>query len=99
MIKKLRGKSGESIGETLIALLISALALMMLAGAVSTVASLVSRSNAKMNEYYTSDNKLVTRSGTSTTFSIKLGDKYSYQAKGYENATFAGTPVIAYDAK
>ena len=36
MIKeKLNGQSGESIGETLVALLIAALALVMLAGAIS----------------------------------------------------------------
>ena len=48
---KLRGKTGESIGETLIALLISALALMMLAGAVSSAANVVNRSRAAMNTY------------------------------------------------
>ena len=103
IIKKLRGRSGESIAETLIALLISALALMMLAGAISTVADIISRSNAQMNEYYAADNNLVTRSsGTGTDpFSIKIeysSSTYSYQATPYENATFAGTPVIAYDA-
>ena len=40
---KLRGKRGESIGETLIALLISSLALVMLAGAISSAANIVTR--------------------------------------------------------
>lgn len=48
---KLRGKSGESIGETLVALLISALALMMLAGAVSAAANVVTKSRNAMDTY------------------------------------------------
>lgn len=51
-LAKLRGNAGESIGETLIALLISALALMMLAGAVSSAANIVSRNRAAITAYY-----------------------------------------------
>ena len=50
---KIRSHAGESIGETLIALLISALALMMLAGAISSAARIVTRNKAAMEEYYT----------------------------------------------
>jgi len=57
MRKRIRSKikscAGESIGETLIALLISALALMMLAGAVSSAAKIVTRNKTAMEEYYT----------------------------------------------
>ena len=52
VLKKLRGNAGESIAETLVALLISALALVMLAGAVSAASNIISKSNEKMNEYY-----------------------------------------------
>ena len=50
--KKLFSKTGESIGETLIALLISALALLMLAGAVSSAGKIVTRNRSAMNDYY-----------------------------------------------
>lgn len=50
---KIRSRAGESIGETLIALLISALALMMLAGAISSAARIVMRNKSAMEEYYT----------------------------------------------
>ena len=53
---KLRSRVGESIGETLIALLISALALMMLAGAISSAARIVTRSKTAMDEYYIGTN-------------------------------------------
>ena len=50
---KLRGRSGESIAETLVALLISALALMMLAGAVGAAANVITKSKTAMNTYNT----------------------------------------------
>jgi len=49
---RLRSCAGESIGETLIALLISALALLMLAGAVSSAGRIVTRNKAAMISYY-----------------------------------------------
>ena len=49
---KLRSRAGESIGETLIALLISALALLMLAGAISSAGRIVTRNKAAMISYY-----------------------------------------------
>lgn len=49
---KLRSQAGETIGETLIALLISALALTMLAGAISTAANLITKSEIVMTNYY-----------------------------------------------
>ena len=51
---KLRGRSGETIGETLVALLISSLALVMLAGAISAAARMVTISKTAVKEYYVS---------------------------------------------
>ena len=48
IFKKLSSQMGESIGETLVALLISALALVMLAGAVSSGMRIVTNSKEKM---------------------------------------------------
>lgn len=48
---KLRGKSGESLAETMIATLIAALALVMLAGAVSAAANVITRSKTAMKTY------------------------------------------------
>lgn len=50
---KLRSKKGETIGETLIALLISSLALLMLAGAISAAAKVVTSGKAAIEQYYT----------------------------------------------
>ena len=48
---KLRGRTGESIAETLIATLIAALALVMLAGAVASAARIVTTSKKAIEEY------------------------------------------------
>lgn len=58
--RKLRGRAGESIAETLVALLISALALLMLAGAVSSATNAVLRSKSKMTAYYATDTAMIT---------------------------------------
>ena len=52
ILLKIRSQSGESIGETLVALLISSLALVMLAGAVSSASNIITRSNQVMSDYY-----------------------------------------------
>ena len=53
IMAKLRSQAGESIAETLVATLIAALALLMLAGAVSSASNIITRSNDAMNDYYT----------------------------------------------
>lgn len=52
MKNKLKSQTGESISETLIALLIAAFALVMLAGAISSAASIITTSRKTMEEYY-----------------------------------------------
>ena len=101
MIKKLRGQAGESIAETLIALLISALALVMLAGAISTVAN----SNTKMMEYYRQDAALASQtggSGESITINIAASDSSLSETREntqlFINSAFQGTQVVSYAA-
>ena len=52
IIQKLSKKAGESIAETLVALLISSLALLMLAGAIQSSAKIITQSKKKMEDYY-----------------------------------------------
>lgn len=52
MKKKLRSQAGETLAETLITVLIIAVAMTMLAGMISATASMVKTSETKMNEYY-----------------------------------------------
>ena len=105
MMKKLRSRAGESIGETLVALLISALALMMLAGAISAAMRVVTSSTDKMNEYYAADNQIVT-AGTADanqgTTNVQLTEQapgtmsFAYSVKYYSNDQFSRNTVVTY---
>ena len=57
-IRRLRGRAGESIAEVLIALLISSLALMMLANMVGTSQKLVAGSKVSFSETVEKTNAL-----------------------------------------
>lgn len=102
--KKLHSKKGESLSETLVALLLSALALVMLAGAVSASFKVVNTSKTKLNEYYANSQALVSMSsaGTAATISIAPAvnsDKLnlpSYAIQYYKNDSFSSIPVISY---
>ena len=105
MMRKLRSRSGESLTETLVALLISCLALLMLAGAVSAATRVVLRSRDRMTEYYAADGALAVRAGARGTLSVSLSDTSDsaldledIPADYYENDAFARHPVIAYAA-
>lgn len=79
--KRLKSQTGESIGEVLIALLISSLALVMLAGMISATNNMVKKSETVMNDYYACNNELealtATRSNvTKTTGSITITGTY-----------------------
>ena len=50
--KRLRSQAGETIAEVLVAMLISVLALTMLAVMISSTLSMVNKSKLKMNDYY-----------------------------------------------
>ena len=54
---KMRNQLGESIGETLIALLISSLALLMLAGAISTAGRIITTNRNSMSTYYETEQR------------------------------------------
>ena len=103
LTNKLRSQSGESIGETLVALLISALALVMLAGAMTSALGMITKSRNKLNSYYDAENNVVTRTnGTQLNNGITITDKTyvispaSYNITYYVDSEFSNTPVIAY---
>lgn len=105
MIKeKLNGQSGESIGETLVALLIAALALVMLAGAISASLGVVNRGRDKLGDYYSANETINNRSGPGSNWSngITITDSsgiirtQEYSITYYSNSTFGNKPVVAY---
>ena len=83
MIKKIKNKlrspAGESIGETLAALLIAALALTMLAGAVTASAKVVDRSRDTLDAYYSAQEGLTKKQAGK---SVELPDKAQVKTDG-----------------
>ena len=107
--KKLKSQSGESLAETLVSLLIAALALVMLAGAMSTASGVILKSRDKLDKYYSANeedsgivkmasegaivNGGITIADTETTDMIS---SQSFKITYYKNDEFGNTPVVAY---
>jgi len=109
VLKKLNSRKGETISETLVALLISSLALTMLAGAITESANLVEKGRKKMDDYYTaneSDADVIRMTGAGEAASVTIEDAaesdklaaQSYEIVYYVNDEFDRTPVISYKA-
>ena len=112
MKKKIKARvkslAGETIAETLVALLISSLALLMLAGAVSSAVRIVLRSEDKLETYYEKDesvaahlnggNVRVTLTEDISDLSESIGP-FSYNGNYYLNNEFGRAAVISYSAK
>ena len=64
IFRRLKRRSGESIGEVLISVLISAVALVMLASMITTSAGLVKTGKDKLQRYYVGQDALTQYSET-----------------------------------
>lgn len=101
---RLKGRSGESIAEVLIALLIAALAMTMLVTAISSTTKIITQSKAKMTSYYDENSGLSSHTGgTSGSVNFKVDGDVKFLTTGndvavaYEtNDEVANKPVIAY---
>lgn len=93
MLRKLKSTSGESIAETLVAVLISAFALLMLAGTVNTASNLITKSQAALQTYYSNTNDLATHDAS------KKVDGFSVQiaGDGGVSQTWSGKDVTGYE--
>lgn len=95
---KLRSRAGESIAETLMALLISAIALTMLAGAVTSAMHSVDASKTAVNGYYKQANAMLRATADEGELTVSIETLVGKKAVvGYrKNDFFSGQPVIAY---
>ena len=99
--RKLRIQAGETIAEVLVALLISSVALIMLASMISATSSMVTRSKTAMEAYYEANESLERRSGSTKKIDITIkdaGETFSILIKDvpcFEN-TALGKSVYAY---
>lgn len=101
-LKKLKSQRGETIAETLLAMLIAALALTMLAGAIATANMIIRNSDKTMDTYYRNVSLLGTGGGSAMTVAINGGVALDGEQPGgvsvsYQvNAAFPEKPVVAY---
>ncbi len=109
-LRKLKNNSGESLAETLISLLIAAVALVMLAATIAASAGIISKGRNKLNDYYSENEKSagivkMTDSGEETgateTVVISADGENDYLSESvkveyYKNTEIGMTPVISY---
>lgn len=101
---KLNSQAGESIAETLVSLLIAALALVMLAGAMTTASGVVNKSREKLGGetgYYSKTESLV-KMKSETQGIVEISGSGLNQPVDIVygvNDAFSKTPVIAYKSK
>lgn len=100
VMKKLHSRKGESLAETLVAVLVIALALTMLAGMITATVNMVNKSKTRMNEYYGENARLEQMTGDGT-LNMKFTGAVSVDVPVSQatNNTFSNTPVIAYEIR
>ena len=111
VFSKIRNNAGETISETLVSLLISALALVMLAGAISAASTIVNRSRDRLNNYYDANQEeygvvMMSESTETGSYSISVteenGDSTNTPLVSgesincYINNAFSNKPVVAF---
>ena len=73
MIRKLKSKKGESLAETMIAVLISALGLLMLASMIEHGSRLIAQSNNTIQTYVREENEIIElQDGETTTATVSM---------------------------
>lgn len=105
---KICSNAGESIAETLVALLISALALVLLAGTISASSGIITVSREKLADYYSANEGLVYFSSDTVTddyekttsvsgCKVYFGDEENgIDVVCYKNGAFSDKEVYAY---
>jgi len=98
--KKLKSCAGESLAETLMAVLVIALALTMLAGMITATTNIVTKSRDKMTKYYEENARLEKMTGDKKNLTLSItgteAEKIEVTVTAFTNEEFGNTPVIAY---
>lgn len=104
---KARSERGESITEVLVAIVVSGLAILMLATVIATAVNVNQASRKAMNDYYAANNDVVsgalTTTGTVTLTSdgasVSLAGDSSISVTCYAGEQAGDTPVVSYVAQ
>lgn len=103
---KAQSKSGESIAETLVAVLISCVGLVMLIFMLTSGANMVVKSRDTLSDYYEKNNIVAAQedSGEDVELTLSVTDpeftdhfsSQSFDAQLFTNDTISRTPVYSY---
>ncbi len=93
--KKLRSRSGESIGETLVALLISTMGIMLLAGMITASTRMVIQSRDAFDDYYAVNNAVAKHDAEAINSYFESGS-VTITIKDSSNKTLLTVPDITY---
>ena len=106
MGKRFKSRKGETITEVLVALLISALAIALLAGMMTASSNMINKSKDKIEKYVGAENTIVERSANSPdTGSVVFKDENSAEIKlsdGADDVTvayYANGESVRYDVR
>ena len=109
IFKKIRNNNGESIAETLIALLVAALGLIILASAINSTSKIITTSNNKIKEYNEKDKIVVQQKVETDTTAGTISfnnEKISYESGSididiyiFKNDVMNSNEVISFTEK
>lgn len=100
ILKKVKNRSGETIAETLVALLISSLALVILAGAISASSGIIRKSSNKLNAYYDASNAAIEGMAGASGVNLTFGSDITVQVKvGVNDTLSSNNPVVMFSYK
>ena len=93
MCRVMKSQAGETIAEVLIALLISTLALTMLAAMISSSSSMIQKSSHILEEYYENSPRTSSDGSVTITFNSK---KYKYENVKKDERDLSGKTITGY---
>lgn len=99
----MRSERGETLVETLFAILVASLSLLMLAGTLASSLSLIETSRRLLEEYHAANESVVrARAGTEGAIAIETRSGATthtiatIDVEFFENTTLGDTPVVSY---
>lgn len=100
MIKRIKNSAGETIAETLVALLISSLALVILAGAITTSSGIILSSSEKIKDYFSESNEnLVEMKKGTTDGEVRIDDSKNNLIFFDVHVKYATSDKLKYNGK
>ena len=95
-MKKLRSKAGETLTETLVALLIGTLALAMLASMIGSTSKIIEKTQGVLTEYYAAAAQLSSHEKTSSAVTVTKGQAAITDSQFVLYGNSEKTPVTFY---